>query len=1366
MVEPADEDAGLDQADLKKKLVGQLQATGAVGQVKSQLRAQLLSQLQKGQIVQLGPPPGDRPGLKRHALNSMIADYMRTVQYNYSLSVFKEESGIEPRPLLTEEEVMDILKIDRDTSFFQSYMKSKAHAGPESSVLLNLVSAISEAAAAKGKESFTQTIGGDRYHMEMRLKQLEDEYQAKLRDARLSPNAGLEERLAIYRQEIEEQAAAEVARQVERIREMEVAAARLDEAAKARRAMEAERLELDRMHSERLGKLRQREEEMMDKLRRQQRDVENVAYEHRQRILREEERLRNWKTEVTQQVDGRQEQLKQLERSLELRERAVGAREAAAEKRIAEATEAAAEAGVQARADAEREYMDLKNTLTHQRMELEMERNRIMELRSEATAELAGARAKEDRLRNLEAARAEAEARAAAHAADAEVCRLQAEKLLVELNQAREELGRRLAQAADGADAMLENAAGAMNMLNAEAVASRSAAHQIREVMAQLQAAQDDAAAANANVAQLQQERALLQAALQASGAEVDGLHVQLSRVEQLMDEAVAARGDALSSVEEVQFRLLQTEREAADLRAALHRAKEELAGLRIQAVVRRPPSRGPETSPARRSITLSPIRTRPAPGAAAGAISALSLGLALGGGPGGHLHAGHGQHWQSGGGSSGMHGGGTPTLSQMEFPIAAAPRDATTERMERLRRQEDIVAGQEDNFRRRMASLQEVRDRSVAILATRPSPGLSQVSQPHQHQHSFSPPPPPPPAVLSAADAPYMTYVAHSTSPTHHTSSGHHHGHGHHHAHHHHDAAEAQAYEQQLLHSYQQQQQVQRMQHEMAAMFHQQQELQQQQHQQRPPPPPQGGPPQPFHMQQRTQSQSQQQFFDSGLLPPQQQQQQQFRAGTPQPMELPPQPMAPQQQQQHMQQQQQQPLMPQPGLQQLDASARSSTMGIEISYGGTLGQGAQPGGGATQAAAQQQPPAPMPDPGSAAPRPDGRSSGGGAYSGGESTSGGGGYETSAMGGSSGYGPSGGGFSSSGGGYGLPGAASGGGGVRAASPPPPAPAPAAPPPGLVMVDSAKAPAPAQMPPGLTMASSFSRGPPQPIAPPPGLVMASSLRQARTSSPDEEEDEEEEEEEPAPPPKPTIPGLVMVSGFGSSAARPAPARPVSPPLESVKSASPPEATDVQGAMAAKMRMLQEQRERMLAAQSQPSFRRLQSKRSFSSSRRSFASDAPTSPGADPSALRVEDSQSEVIAKEARDTVAPELSTAMSRRNLSQSMRRKSVEGGGPSRTTSMRRNTAGGGDLGRGTSFLRTETSGFSTGLEAPDHSTLGGRSMRSMGHGATLDEVPSSLEGYELPGLNDEEEEDEVEAPDDEDNLGGFAAEFSAGSVF
>lgn len=55
----------------------------------------------------------------------------------------------------------------------------------------------------------------------------------------------------------------------------------------------------------------------------------------------------------------------------------------------------------------------------------QVERARVAEMRSEAAAESGAARAKEDQLRVLEAARAEAEARAAGHAADAEVVRMQ-----------------------------------------------------------------------------------------------------------------------------------------------------------------------------------------------------------------------------------------------------------------------------------------------------------------------------------------------------------------------------------------------------------------------------------------------------------------------------------------------------------------------------------------------------------------------------------------------------------------------------------------------------------------------------------------------------------------------------------------------------------------------------------------------------------------------------------------------------------------------------------------------------------------------------------------------------------------------------
>lgn len=61
----------------------------------------------------------------------------------------------------------------------------------------------------------------------------------------------LEERLAAYRSEVAAQAQAEVGRQVGRVREIEVAAVRMEEAARYRKALEEERLGVDRVQAER-----------------------------------------------------------------------------------------------------------------------------------------------------------------------------------------------------------------------------------------------------------------------------------------------------------------------------------------------------------------------------------------------------------------------------------------------------------------------------------------------------------------------------------------------------------------------------------------------------------------------------------------------------------------------------------------------------------------------------------------------------------------------------------------------------------------------------------------------------------------------------------------------------------------------------------------------------------------------------------------------------------------------------------------------------------------------------------------------------------------------------------------------------------
>jgi hypothetical protein len=90
--------------------------------------------------------------------------------------------------------------------------------------------------------------------------------------------------------------------QVERVRQFEVGAARMEEATRYRRQLEDARKDLERVHAERLEQLRRREESHRERLQRREKAVETAAYEHRQKILAETEGLRD-----------REGKLKQLE---------------------------------------------------------------------------------------------------------------------------------------------------------------------------------------------------------------------------------------------------------------------------------------------------------------------------------------------------------------------------------------------------------------------------------------------------------------------------------------------------------------------------------------------------------------------------------------------------------------------------------------------------------------------------------------------------------------------------------------------------------------------------------------------------------------------------------------------------------------------------------------------------------------------------------------------------------------------------------------------------------------------------------------------------------------------------------------------
>ncbi|MEW5300111.1 MAG: hypothetical protein WDW36_003065 [Sanguina aurantia] len=748
---------GLDSEDFRQQVYSQFKQTGVLGSVKSQLRAQLLSQLQKGHLVKLGPPAHDRPSLRRRVLNSLVAEYFGAANYSYSLSVFREEGGVEGTPMLEESEMLEVLKLESGSLLRAAYITAKARhrdqAVQASCTLLHLFEALSDSAARTHCPGSTQTLdrhgrpgaglgphavtldAGSR-DMDARMRQVEESHAARARSQQLYPTQGAEERMALFRQEVEEQARAEIIRQVSRVREVELAAVRLDEASKGRVALDKERLELDRVHHERLAKLRAREEEVGERLRRQQRDVEDIAFGHRQKMMREEERLQAMRSESTSQMDARREQQRNTERVLEAREKAVGAREVAVETKAAQVAEIAAGAHGAARHEVEREYMELKGGLANQRMALEMDRARVVELRSEATSEIAAARAKEGRLQAQETARAEAETRAAAYGADAEICRLKVEKLSAELTHVRWELSRCLASASDSADAMLHSAAGAMGMLDAESTLARNAAGQLQGLRAELAVAREETALLEGRAQRLEQEVAALGYSSDVAGADARLCRRHLQQAEDLLDQAISSREAVLHQNEELKFTSSQAGRVVAELRQQLQAARDELLTLRAQHATQSLAQSGVSTlrldqGGGQQQQQTPSLMTR-------GLDSGRSPARAAGAAGSTHSPARRSipNEYMSSWGAAG--GGVTLYDSPNRARTAAAPHSPQAERLAQLSRKEQSVAAELAKFRKRVVALQETAAQGVAVSVAALRPQTAQQQQWQQHAAMF----------------------------------------------------------------------------------------------------------------------------------------------------------------------------------------------------------------------------------------------------------------------------------------------------------------------------------------------------------------------------------------------------------------------------------------------------------------------------------------------------------------------------------------------------------------------------------------------------------------------------------------------------
>lgn len=120
---------------------------------------------------------------------------------------------------------------------------------------------------------------------------------------RAMPFKTLEERMMKYKREMDSKYQDDLQREIQRLKDFEVSKLRMEEAQKYRNKLTEFTDEMEKLHLEKVKELKHREQETLQRIKNKEREVEHVAYEHRQKVLKDEEMLRYKEAEIKKTME-------------------------------------------------------------------------------------------------------------------------------------------------------------------------------------------------------------------------------------------------------------------------------------------------------------------------------------------------------------------------------------------------------------------------------------------------------------------------------------------------------------------------------------------------------------------------------------------------------------------------------------------------------------------------------------------------------------------------------------------------------------------------------------------------------------------------------------------------------------------------------------------------------------------------------------------------------------------------------------------------------------------------------------------------------------------------------------------------------
>ncbi|XP_031956552.1 oral-facial-digital syndrome 1 protein isoform X2 [Corvus moneduloides] len=322
----------LSQEELRKRLYQTFKSRGVLDTLKTQLRNQLIHELMHPILsgeLQPRMVPSEDSSLLTTASNSLVADHLERCGYEYSLSVFFPESGLEKKKLWTMQDLLQLMRINPKSSLYKSLTSGtrKENKGFLMQILIGLTEHHLNRETLN-TETQTTSVPPFRESLAEKLQLIDEQFADSYPQHQKFES--LEVKLNEYRKEIEKQLQEEMRQKLEHFKEVEIAKIKMEEKAQTQKEISELRHELEKTHQAKSEALISREKNAIERLQKQQEIEAKEVYTQRQSLLKDIEAIRTREAELKQRMEAfeitqkvQEEKNKAIEDALRRREVAV-----------------------------------------------------------------------------------------------------------------------------------------------------------------------------------------------------------------------------------------------------------------------------------------------------------------------------------------------------------------------------------------------------------------------------------------------------------------------------------------------------------------------------------------------------------------------------------------------------------------------------------------------------------------------------------------------------------------------------------------------------------------------------------------------------------------------------------------------------------------------------------------------------------------------------------------------------------------------------------------------------------------------------------------------------------------------------------